>query len=75
VANQEPTKAFLKWSPEMAMLSARFRCTHFGCTHFRYTHPPPPMKHNLSRLLQEVTTQDESFVLDISGYIRERVKD
>jgi len=34
VAHPEPTKAFLKLSPEMAMLSAPFRCTH----------PPPPVQ-------------------------------
>ena len=28
----------------------------------------------LVRSLQEVTSQEESFMLDISGYIRERVK-
>jgi len=27
VAYSEPTKAFPKWSPEMAKLSAPFRCT------------------------------------------------
>jgi len=43
VAHPEPTKAFLKQSPEMAMLSAPFGCNH----------PPPPilpflLKQNLS---------------------------
>jgi len=33
VVPPEPTKAFLKWSPETAMLSAPFGCTH----------PPPPV--------------------------------
>jgi len=28
VVHPEPTKAFLKLSPETAMLSAPFRCTH-----------------------------------------------
>ena len=60
-------KVFLKLSPEMAIWSAPFG----------HTHPPPPilpflLKQNLS--LQEVTSQDESFMLDISGYIPERVK-
>jgi len=44
VAHSEPTKAFSKRSPETAMLSAPFGCTH----------PPPPirpflLKQNLSR--------------------------
>ena len=43
VAHPEPTKVFPKQSPETAMLSAPFRCTH----------PPPPippflLKQNLS---------------------------
>jgi len=43
VAHSEPTKVFPKWSPETAMLSAPFGCTH----------PPPPilpflLKQNLS---------------------------
>ena len=43
MAHSEPTKAFPKQSPETAMLSAPFRCTH----------PPPPippflLKQNLS---------------------------
>ena len=58
VAHPEPTKAFLKLSLEIAML----------------LHPPPsPNPTHLQRSLQEVTSQEESFMLDISGYIRERV--
>jgi len=43
MAHPEPTKALLKQSPETAMLSTPFRCTH----------PPPPilpflLKQNLS---------------------------
>ena len=68
VAHSEPTKVFPKWSPETAMLSAPFRCNH----------PPPPilpflLKQNLQRSLQKVTSQDESFMPDISGYVWERV--
>jgi len=37
VAHPEPTKVFLKLSPEMAMMSAPFD----------YTHPPPPVPHIL----------------------------
>jgi len=58
----------------MAMLSALFGCTH----------PPPPVPYFLLsqnlvlslqlRSLQEVMSQDESFMPDISGYIREKVK-
>jgi len=62
VAHSEPTKAFSKRSPETTMLSAPFGCTH----------PPPPILP-LWRSLQEVTSQDESFMPDISGYIWERV--
>ena len=65
VAHSEPTKAFSKQSPETAMLSAPFGCTH----------PPPPVPpFLLLQSLQEVTSQEESFMPDISGYIRERVK-
>jgi len=70
VAHPEPTKVFLKLSPEMAMLSAPFRCTH----------PSPPIPHfllkqnHLQRALQEVTSRDESFMPDTSSYIWERVK-
>jgi len=70
VARSEPTKAFSKRSPETAMLSEPFRCTH----------PPPPVPPALSAVaepnvksLQKVTSQEESFMPDISGYIRERV--
>ena len=69
VAHSEPTKAFPKWSPETAMLSAPFGC-----------HPPLPIRPfcwsrtYLQRSLQEVTSQDESFMPDISGYIQESVK-
>ena len=71
MAHSEPTKAFSKRSPETAMLSAPFGCTH----------PPPPippflLKQNLSRelgSLQEVMSQEESYMPDISGYSRERV--
>ena len=38
---------------------------------FGYTHPPPPV---LVGSLQEVTSQEESFMPAISGYIWERVK-
>jgi len=43
VAHPEPTKAFLKWSLEIAMLSVPFRCTHHPL-------PIPPflLKQNLS---------------------------
>jgi len=61
VAHSEPTEAFSKWSPETAMLS-----TPFGCTH-----PPPPVPPH--EVLQEVTSQEESFMPDISSYIWERV--
>jgi len=43
VANPEPTKAFLKLSPETAMLSAPF-----GCTHPLPPIPPFLLKQNLS---------------------------
>ena len=64
MAHSEPTKAFSKRSPETAMLSAPFRCTHVP------TSPYPA----LVKSLQEVTSQEESFMPDISSYIRERVK-
>jgi len=64
VAHSEPTKAFSKWSPETAMLSAPFGCTH----------SPYPASPYLVRSLQEVTSQEESFMTDISSYIQERVK-
>jgi len=69
VAHQEPTKAFLKLSPEIAMLSAPFRCTHP-----RPPIPPFLLKQNLApKSLQEVTSQDESFMQDLSSYILEKV--
>jgi len=66
VAHSEPTKAFSKQSPETAMLSAPFRCTH----------PPPPippflLKQNLSR--EVIAGSDVTRGKDMSGYIRERV--
>ena len=67
MAHSEPTKAFSKRSPETAMLSAPFGCTH-----------PPPflLKQNLSpEVIAGSDIDDESFRLDISSYIRERVKD
>jgi len=46
VAHPEPTKMFLKQSPETTMLSAPFRCTH----------PPPPVPH--FRLIQNISPKD-----------------
>jgi len=54
VAHPEPTKIFLKLSPETAKgLESQAK--------------------GLKRSLQEVTSQDDIFMLDISGYIRESV--
>ena len=67
VACPEPTKAFLKQSPETAMLSAPFGCTH----------PPPPLSApfcwSRTHLQRSLTSQHERFMPDISGYIQERV--
>jgi len=65
VAHSEPTKAFLKRSPEMAMLSA--------------PHPPPPLlpfllKQNLSREVIAGSDITRCFMPDTSGYIREGIK-
>ena len=58
MAHSEPTKAFLKWSPETAMLSAPFGCTlplsRPFCWSITY----------LQRSLQEVMSQDEILMLD-----------
>jgi len=62
-----PTKVFLKLSPDTAMLFAPFECTH----------PPPPVPpFLLTQTLspKDVASQDEIFMIDISGYIRESVK-
>ena len=66
VAYPEPTKVFLKLSPETVMLSAPFKCTHPS---------PLPLSHPFcsNRTLPQVTSQDVSFMPDIPGYIRERV--
>jgi len=54
VAHPEPTKIFLKPSPETAKgLESQAK--------------------GLKRSLQEVTSQDEIFMLDTSSYIQERV--
>ena len=61
VAHSEPTKALLKENPETAILSAAFGCTH-----------PLPflLKQNLSPKV--IAGTQDSFMPDISGYIRER---
>ena len=59
---------FLKQSPETAMLSG-------APTHLPLSHPFCLSRTYLQRSLQEVTSQDKSFMPDISSYIRERVKD
>jgi len=64
VAHSEPTQGISKAEP---------RDNHAVCTH-------PPilpflLKQNYLQIsLQEVISRDESFMPDISGYIRERVK-
>ena len=60
MAHSEPTNVFLKLSPETAMLSAPFRCTN----------PPPPVPPFLLKQNLFPTSQDESFIPDISDYIR-----
>ena len=62
MAHSEPTKALSKQSPETAMLSAPFGCIH----------PPPPTLPFLLKVIAG-SDVDESFIPDISGYIRERV--
>jgi len=56
VAHSEPTKAISKQSPETAMLSVPFGCTH----------PLPSVPAFLLKSLEEVTSQEESFMPDIS---------
>jgi len=63
MAHSEPTKAFSKRSPETAMLSAPFGCTH----------PPPPippflLKQNLSR--EVIAGSDVTRGKLHAGYIR-----
>ena len=65
VAHPESTKVFLKLGPEMAMHSP--------------TSPIPPFRlmQNLycfQRTLQVVSSEDESFIPDVSSYIQESVK-
>jgi len=50
VPHPEPTKTFLKLSPETAILFAPFRCTH----------PPPPilLKQKLSPELKAIAGSD-----------------
>jgi len=67
VAHPEPTKAFSKWSPETAILSAPF-----GCTHPPPPIPPFPLKQNLSREI--IAGSDVTRGKFHAGYIRERVK-
>jgi len=68
MAHPEPTMVIFKLSPEIAMLSAPFR----------FTHPLPLVppfllaQNPFLRTLQDMTSPDETFMPDISGYIRER---
>ena len=61
------------------IFKAEPRDSHAVCTLWVHPHPPPPIppfllsRTYLQRSLHEVMSRDESFMLDISGYIRERV--
>ena len=62
------------------IFKAEPRDSHAVCTLWVHPHPPPPIppfllsRTYLQRSLHEVMSRDESFMLDISGYFRERVK-
>ena len=64
-----PTKTCIRLWP----LSAHAPSTN--CNYVMITRSDPYKNVISTRSLQEVTSQEESFMPDISGYIRERVKD
>jgi len=85
MTHPEPSKAFLKLSPETAMLSAPLRAnqgiskveprdSHVVCTLWvlPLSHPFCWSRTYLQRSLQEVTSQDEIFMPDMSNYIWEK---
>ena len=63
-----------QWSTQSRIRNSKAepRDSHAVCT--LWVHPPTSSYPALQRSLQEVTSQDETFIPDISGYIWERVK-
>ena len=66
VAHPVPTKVFLRPSPGMAML--------FAPDHLHLSHPFCLHTTSFQRILPEVISQAESFILEIPTYIRKSVK-
>ena len=58
-ATQWPTKAILQLIPNTAILLSAWRCTY----------PPPSLLLFLQKTPQEVTSQEESFMLFVVGFI------